>query len=85
MKNIRSLSLITMLLLSVFIAQAAFSLTAPRDKKSDQQTSLTFKGKVVDEETGTPLVFASVSVKETNVATITNIDGEFIIKIFMNP
>ena len=82
MKNIRSLSLITMLLLSVFIAQAAFSLTAPRDKKSDQQTSLTFKGKVVDEETGTPLVFASVSVKETNVATITNIDGEFIIKIF---
>jgi len=82
MKNIRSLSLITMLLLSVFFAQAAFSLTAPRDKKSDQQTSLTFKGKVVDEETGTPLVFASVSVKETNVATITNIDGEFIIKIF---
>jgi hypothetical protein len=36
---------------------------------------------VVDAETGNPLVFASVAVKETNVATITNIDGEFIIKI----
>ena len=30
---------------------------------------------------GNPLVFASVAVKETNVATITNIDGEFLIKI----
>ena len=50
-------------------------------KKNDQQTLLTFKGKVVDAENGNPLIFASVAVKETNVATITNIDGEFLIKI----
>ena len=30
---------------------------------------------------GTPLVFATVAVMETNVAIVTNIDGEFTLKI----
>ena len=50
-------------------------------KKSDQQSYLTIKGKVVDAETGAPLVFASVAVTESNVAIVTNIDGEFTLKI----
>jgi hypothetical protein len=81
MKTIRRLSLVTLLLLSAFTAQTIYAGTAPERKKNDQQTLLTFRGKVVDAETGNALVFASVAVKETNVATITNIDGEFIIKI----
>ena len=67
--------------MSAFTAQTIYAGAAPERKKNDQQTLLTFKGKVVDAETGTPLVFASVAVKETNVATVTNIDGEFLIKI----
>jgi hypothetical protein len=81
MKTIRRLSLVTLLLLSAFTAQTIYAGTAPERKKNDQQTLLTFRGKVVDAETGNALVFASVAVKETNVATVTNIDGEFIIKI----
>jgi len=81
MKTIRNLSLATLLLLSAFTVQTIYAGAAPERKKNDQQTLLTFKGKVVDAETGNPLVFASVAVKETNVATITNIDGEFLIKI----
>jgi hypothetical protein len=81
MKTIRFLSLFALLLLSAFSAQTISADTSPVRKKNDQQTLLTFKGKVVDAETGTPLVFASVAVKETNVATVTNIDGEFLIKI----
>jgi len=81
MKTVRKLSLVTLLLLSAFTAQTIYAVSAPERKKNDQQTLLTFRGKVVDAETGNPLVFASVAVKETNVATITNIDGEFIIKI----
>ncbi|HCI54916.1 MAG TPA: hypothetical protein DFI01_03210, partial [Bacteroidales bacterium] len=50
-------------------------------KKTLQQSLLVLRGKVIDKETLSPLVFASVTVKETNVATVTNIDGEFIIKI----
>jgi hypothetical protein len=81
MKTIRNFSLATLLLLSAFTVQTIYAGAAPERKKNDQQTLLTFKGKVVDAETGNPLVFASVAVKETNVATITNIDGEFLIKI----
>src|SRR5512137_1015981 len=81
MKTIRNFSLATLLLLSAFTVQTIYANAAPERKKNDQQTLLTFKGKVVDAETGNPLVFASVAVKETNVATLTNIDGEFLIKI----
>jgi hypothetical protein len=81
MKTVRNLSLTALLLLSAFTAQTIYAGATPERKKNDQQALLTFKGKVVDAETGNPLVFASVAVKETNVATITNIDGEFIIKI----
>lgn len=60
---------------------SAAALPAGR-KKADPQEPLTIKGKVVDAETGSPLVFASVAVKESNVAIVTNIDGEFTLKIF---
>jgi hypothetical protein len=49
--------------------------------KQDPQNYITIKGKVFDKETGLPLVFASVAVKESNVATVTNLDGEFSIKL----
>jgi hypothetical protein len=81
MKTIRIFSLASVLLLSALTAQTIYAGASSERKKNDQQTLLTFRGKVVDAETGNPLVFASVAVKETNVATITNIDGEFLIKI----
>jgi hypothetical protein len=80
MKTIRNLSL-AVLLLFAFALQTTNAVALYEKKKNDQQTLLTFRGRVIDAETGTPLVFASVAVKETNVATITNIDGEFVIKI----
>jgi len=51
-----------------------------RDRKG-QQDYIAIKGKVVDMETGTPLIFAGVAVKESNIATVTNVDGEFLIKV----
>jgi len=81
MKTIRNLSLIALLLLPAPPAATVFAGSAPEGKKDVQQGILTFRGRVIDSESSTPLVFASVAVKETNVATITNIDGEFVIKI----
>lgn len=82
MKTLKIHSLVTLLLLPVFFAGTIYAGTAAGKKTNDQQETLTFKGKVVDAENGTPLVFATVAVKETNVATITNIDGEFSIKVY---
>lgn len=81
MKTFRNYSILAVLILSAFAAQTVYAGTAAKKNINDQQSMLTFRGKVIDAETGAPLVFASVAVKESNVATITNIDGEFVIKI----
>ncbi|UCG28222.1 MAG: carboxypeptidase-like regulatory domain-containing protein [Bacteroidales bacterium] len=40
-----------------------------------------FTGQVVDDEKNDPVVFANVFVTGTNLGTVTNADGEFIIKV----
>ena len=49
-----------------------------------QQDSITFqqyRGKVVDVNLNKKLVFASLLISGTNVSTITNSDGEFLLKV----
>jgi hypothetical protein len=81
MKTLKSIPLIAAFILAAFFVQTAAAGTTKDKKKNDQQTFVSIKGKVVDKETLNALVFASVTLKESNVATVTNIDGEFIIKI----
>ena len=81
MKTFKHISLIASVLLLAFTAQTANAGIFSGKKKNDQQNFITLKGKVVDAETRTPLVFATVAVKESNVAIVTNIDGEFTLKI----
>ena len=40
-----------------------------------------YKGKVIDENTGNPLIFATITVEGSNIATVTNSDGEFVLKV----
>ena len=40
-----------------------------------------YKGKVMDKDTKDPLIFATVAVKGVNVATVSNNEGEFLLKI----
>lgn len=40
-----------------------------------------FSGKVVADNTGKGLEFASISVSGTNISTVTNSDGEFLLKV----
>jgi hypothetical protein len=81
MKTLKNISPIGAVLLLAFTFATASAGDLKDKKKIDQQDYLTIKGKVVDAGNGTPLVFASVAVKETNVAIITNIDGEFTLKV----
>jgi hypothetical protein len=81
MKTFKSIPIIAVFVLAVFTAQTATAGMTKDKKKNNQQTYNSIKGKVVDKETLNALVFASVTLKETNIATVTNIDGEFIIKV----
>ncbi|MBA4322568.1 MAG: hypothetical protein C0408_07090, partial [Odoribacter sp.] len=81
MKTFKNIPLITVFVLAAFFVQTAAAGINKEKKINDQQTFTPIKGKVVDIETLNALVFASVTLKESNIATVTNIDGEFIIKI----
>jgi CarboxypepD_reg-like domain len=81
MKTFKHISVIAVLLLLAFGAQTASAGNLRDGKKTTQQNLVIIKGKVIDAETRAPLVFATVAVKETNVAIVTNIDGEFTLKV----
>ncbi len=40
-----------------------------------------YKGEVVDDQNKNPLIFASLTLQETNISTVTNAEGEFLLKI----
>jgi hypothetical protein len=81
MKTFKNISFYAVIILLAFTVQAATSVSSAGKKKADQQGMLTLRGKVIDAETGLPLVFAGISITESNVGIITNIDGEFTLKI----
>ncbi len=73
--------LISFLLIFVF---STGLLASTIHKEQFQQTLTEYKqysGVVVDSQTGVPLVFATLSVNDSNISTITNTEGEFLIKI----
>lgn len=51
---------------------------------ADTMKYRTYQGKVIDKRNSTPIVFANIFVVGTNLGTVTNSDGEFIIKIPQN-
>jgi len=70
------------LLLFVFISGAAAAADSyPRSQPEDNQNYKTFKGEVRDSDSGDPLVFATLAIDGTNIATVSNSDGEFILKV----
>jgi hypothetical protein len=81
MKNFKHITRLATVLLLAFTIQSVSAGNLNGKKKNDQQNYITIKGKVIDAESRAPLVFATVAVKESNVAIITNIDGEFTLKI----
>ena len=80
MKRINLKSATFLLILMLLIpAQLTFGKRAITT--SDQEL-LTIRGKVTDSSTGSPLVFAGIKAKGTNISTVTNIDGEFVLKVY---
>jgi hypothetical protein len=81
MKAIKNFSFYAIAILLTLSLQAVAAVGSAGSDRTAQQDYLTIKGKVVDAEAGTALVFATVAVSESNVAVVTNIDGEFTLKV----
>ena len=67
-----------------FFDAALASPSVPKSNQPDTLTYLQYKGSVIDQESRVPLAFASLSLEGTNIATVTNSDGEFSLKVPKN-
>jgi hypothetical protein len=80
MKNLNILLITGITILSIYFPGKG---SAAYDNVFFQDTAKvhSFAGKVVDKETGKSIVFASVYITNTRIGTVTNSDGEFLIKV----
>ena len=67
--------------LLLLTAGIQYSQASTLKDRNSQQELTTIRGRVIDAESRVPLVFAGISIQGTNVATVTNLDGEFILKV----
>jgi len=82
MKRIYKISAVVVIMMAITIQfSRAGAPGIPWEDFQDPQKLTTVKGIVVDTETGVPLIFATVALQNSNVATVTNLDGEFLLKI----
>jgi hypothetical protein len=66
------------LVMVLFLSLSLVGWSKPAWSQSSFQT---YMGKVIDETTSNPLVFATVGIEGTNISTVTNTEGNFTIKI----
>ena len=73
----KTFSLTLLLLLCTMVA----TLNAAELQQKNDSAYYLLRGRVLGEDTREPLVYASVSVRNSNVSTVTNQDGYFSIKV----
>ena len=73
---------IALILLCAAVAVPMSTVQAFQDAPQQQITAFKqYKGEVVDSQSKSPLIFATVSLEGTNISTVTNTEGEFLLKI----
>lgn len=79
MKGLKKAGLIIIL----YLILIPFNLIASHYETgySDTANYKSFSGIVIDKETGNPIVFANIHIEGTKKGTVSNSDGEFIIKV----
>jgi hypothetical protein len=75
------IALLFILLLSLAFASVTFAAPMPDEQLVEDSLAYdSYTGKILDNETKKPVVFANVILKGTTIGTVTNADGEFLIK-----
>ena len=80
-------SLVTAIFVLLFVGVNEKTHASVVFQDSQQQEDITFnqyKGEVVDSQTKKPLIFATLSLEGTNISTVSNTEGGFLLKIPKN-
>ena len=73
---------IAFILLCAALVVPIQQVDAFQDNPQQEITSFNqYKGEVVDSQSNSPLIFASVALEGTNISTVTNTEGEFLLKV----
>ncbi len=78
MKNFKFISAI---ILAILFTYAGNPVSANINAMQDTLDYVSYRGQIKDAKSNDVLPFAAVEAEGTNVATVTNIDGEFILKL----
>ncbi len=71
-----------LVMLAIFTAGTARAAIYFQDNLLQEDSDFTpYKGEIVDEETGKPLVFATITLEGNNISTVSNTEGEFLLKV----
>jgi len=62
-------------------AKASFAF---QEQKMTTVEFASYRGEVIDSETKKPLIFATLTVEGTNISTVTNTEGSFLLKVPTN-
>ncbi len=81
MKQQKILHKITGFFLTAMLFYSLFAVPVFAQSGQNNRSYSVFRGVVLDSTDRHPLVFASVFVEGTNIGTVTNSDGKFLIKI----
>jgi hypothetical protein len=75
------IAILFILLLSLAFASVTFAVPMPDEQLGEDSLAYkSYTGKILDKETSKPVVFANVILQGTSIGTVTNADGEFLIK-----
>lgn len=70
-----------LMVLAIFISTAVFAMPKADEELIDTINYKSYFGKIIDSQSSRTLPFATIEVIGSNIATVSNIDGEFTIKI----
>ena len=81
---IKGLMAISVLLFIIGSGTVKLVASTPSSNLPDSITFIQYKGKVIDSKSKKELAFATLSIQGTNIAGVTNSEGEFSIKVPKN-
>ena len=84
-RNITKVNEILLFVIVFGLSETTYaSSIASKSNQPDTLSYVQYKGSVVDDNTKNPLVFATLAVNGTNIVTISNSEGEFLLKVPRN-
>ncbi len=87
MKTINNNHRIYVILIAIFLMAGIIpgiinANPVPEDEVlPDTLNTVQYRGKIVDSKSGDPLVFATLTIEGTNIATVSNSEGKFLLKV----